>query len=105
MSVGGALRRNPFPPLIPCHRVVASDLTIGGFFGEANPDKAKSKKNKVSGVSENEGKMVARKIVMLKREGVKFEGKKISQSCLWDGKKAAQTGEAANETTESIEVD
>ena len=24
---------NPLPPLIPCHRVIASDGTIGGFSG------------------------------------------------------------------------
>ena len=30
-AVGSALARNPFPILIPCHRVVRSDMTIGGF--------------------------------------------------------------------------
>ena len=33
-AVGGVMRRNPFSPLIPCHRVVRSDFTIGGFGGE-----------------------------------------------------------------------
>lgn len=33
-AVGQALRRNPFAPYVPCHRVVASDGTIGGFFGQ-----------------------------------------------------------------------
>lgn len=32
-AVGNALGRNPVPILIPCHRVVASDGTIGGFTG------------------------------------------------------------------------
>ena len=32
-AVGGALRENPFAPEVPCHRVVASDLSIGGFNG------------------------------------------------------------------------
>ena len=32
-AVGGALRENPFAPAVPCHRVVAADLTIGGFCG------------------------------------------------------------------------
>ena len=31
-AVGNALNRNPFPPLIPCHRVVASN-GLGGFAG------------------------------------------------------------------------
>ncbi|MBN1865427.1 MAG: methylated-DNA--[protein]-cysteine S-methyltransferase [Victivallales bacterium] len=32
-AVGKALANNPFPIMIPCHRVVASDGTIGGFNG------------------------------------------------------------------------
>jgi len=36
-AVGQALRRNPFPLLIPCHRVV-SDKNLGGFMGTNNPD-------------------------------------------------------------------
>ena len=32
-SVGGALRNNPFAPRIPCLRVVASNLFVGGFRG------------------------------------------------------------------------
>ena len=30
-AVGGALGRNPFMPLIPCHRVIRSDGSLGGF--------------------------------------------------------------------------
>ncbi len=32
-AVGTALGRNPFPLLIPCHRVVRSDGSLGGFGG------------------------------------------------------------------------
>lgn len=32
-AVGGALRLNPFAPIVPCHRVVKSDFSIGGFHG------------------------------------------------------------------------
>ena len=32
-SVGTALARNPFPVVIPCHRAVRSDGTLGGFQG------------------------------------------------------------------------
>lgn len=35
-AVGQALKKNPFPILIPCHRVV-SDKSIGGFMGTDNP--------------------------------------------------------------------
>jgi len=35
-AVGRVMATNPFPPLVPCHRVVRSDLTLGGFgFGIA----------------------------------------------------------------------
>jgi methylated-DNA-[protein]-cysteine S-methyltransferase len=32
-AVGQALRNNPFAPTVPCHRVIASDLRLGGFQG------------------------------------------------------------------------
>ena len=32
-AVGGALARNPFPIIVPCHRVVASNGNLGGFRG------------------------------------------------------------------------
>jgi methylated-DNA-[protein]-cysteine S-methyltransferase len=35
-AVGQALKKNPFPILVPCHRVV-SDKSIGGFMGTNNP--------------------------------------------------------------------
>lgn len=31
--VGSALAKNPFPILVPCHRVIRSDGTLGGFGG------------------------------------------------------------------------
>jgi len=32
-AVGGALARNPFPIIVPCHRIVASSGSLGGFGG------------------------------------------------------------------------
>ena len=32
-AVGNALRRNPFAPSVPCHRVVRSDGSLGGYRG------------------------------------------------------------------------
>jgi len=32
-AVGNVMARNPFPPIVPCHRVVGSDLTLGGYGG------------------------------------------------------------------------
>jgi methylated-DNA-[protein]-cysteine S-methyltransferase len=54
-AVGQALRRNPFAPEVPCHRVIASDLTIGGFCGE------------------RQGPEIKRKLTLLAAEGVPFD--------------------------------
>jgi methylated-DNA-[protein]-cysteine S-methyltransferase len=32
-AVGNALARNPFPLIIPCHRAIRSDRSLGGFQG------------------------------------------------------------------------
>ena len=32
-AVGHVMATNPFAPIVPCHRVVASDLTLGGYGG------------------------------------------------------------------------
>ncbi len=32
-AVGTAMARNPYPPIIPCHRVVAADGGLGGYGG------------------------------------------------------------------------
>ncbi|MCE5215313.1 MAG: methylated-DNA--[protein]-cysteine S-methyltransferase [Methanobacterium sp.] len=53
-AVGTALRKNPFPLIIPCHRVVRSDLTIGKYAGGSEMKKE-----------------------LLKREGVTIKGDKV----------------------------
>ncbi|KAM6489343.1 6-O-methylguanine DNA methyltransferase, DNA binding domain containing protein [Amanita muscaria] len=58
-SVGNALRNNPFMPFIPCHRVIASDLTLGGYFGEW-------------GKTHKTGTKYHQKLDILAQEGVKF---------------------------------
>lgn len=42
-AVGQALRRNPFAPEVPCHRVIAADLTPGGFGGRRGGAAARRK--------------------------------------------------------------
>ena len=32
-AVGNALNKNPYAPFVPCHRVIASDGTLGGYRG------------------------------------------------------------------------
>jgi len=41
-AVGGAMGRNPVPILIPCHRVIASDGTLGGYGGSTYADRRAS---------------------------------------------------------------
>lgn len=59
-AVGQALKVNPFAPEVPCHRVIRSDLTIGGFSGRL------------------EGPEIERKKALLLKEGVKFNGDRLA---------------------------
>ncbi|KAI9019300.1 6-O-methylguanine DNA methyltransferase, partial [Phycomyces nitens] len=57
-AVGQALRVNPFMPLpVPCHRVITSGLTIGGFSGATG-----------------DSQLVCNKRSKLTREGCLFDG-------------------------------
>ena len=56
-AVGQALRRNPYAPKVPCHRVIHSDGRIGGYNGVRDSEK---------------------KIRMLKDEGIKILDGKLS---------------------------
>jgi len=58
-AVGQAMRHNPYAPIVPCHRVVASDGTMGGFGGQTH------------------GPNIRSKIRMLEKEGVRVIGGKI----------------------------
>lgn len=75
LAVGGALRSNPFAPYVPCHRVIASTLFVGGFQGDW---KAVGAGDKVEGVKQN------KKLTLLKSEGVEFD----SKGCLIGGDSA-----------------
>ncbi|MBU4460091.1 MAG: MGMT family protein [Verrucomicrobia bacterium] len=59
-AVGQALRRNPFAPKVPCHRVIASDLTPGGFNGARG------------------GTEIIRKLRLLASEGVEFHAGRLA---------------------------
>lgn len=61
-AVGQALRRNPFAPEVPCHRVIASNLGLGGFGGHTR------------------GAEIARKQELLAGEGVVFEEGRLADS-------------------------
>jgi methylated-DNA-[protein]-cysteine S-methyltransferase len=66
-AVGQALKRNPHAPAVPCHRVIKTNLTLGGYAG------------KVKGVR------VERKRRLLEEEGVEFddEGRLKDESRIW----------------------
>lgn len=51
-AIGQALKRNPFTPDVPCHRVISSNGSIGGFHGR------------------RDGEMIDKKLKLLKSEGV-----------------------------------
>lgn len=53
-AVGNALNKNPYAPVVPCHRVVNSNGKIGGF---------------ASGIN--------KKIRLLQKEGVQIKNRKI----------------------------
>ena len=53
-AVGNAMNKNPHAPKVPCHRVISSDGSIGGF--------ASGSKNKIK---------------MLKSEGIEIKNNKI----------------------------
>lgn len=54
-AIGQALKRNPFAPDVPCHRVITSQGSIGGFHGQ------------------RDGEMIKKKQLLLQSEGVEIE--------------------------------
>lgn len=54
-AVGQALRCNPYAPVVPCHRVVSADGSLGGFMGQ------------------RDGEQLQRKRALLSSEGITFD--------------------------------
>eukprot|EP00887_Chlorella_sp_A99_P006591 scaffold3.g6591.t1 len=67
-AVGQAMRNNPYAPVVPCHRVIAATLQLGGFKGEWG-----------AGCAE-----VQNKRALLRQEGVEFDdaGRLATQGCV-----------------------
>lgn len=59
-AVGNAMAANPYVLIVPCHRVVRSTLEVGNY-----------------------GRGPELKRELLKREGVSFTGRKISETSVW----------------------
>jgi methylated-DNA-[protein]-cysteine S-methyltransferase len=66
-AVGQALKRNPFAPEVPCHRVICTDGTLGGYAGK------------------RKGVRVDRKRRLLAEEGVAFDDEDhlVDEGRLW----------------------
>lgn len=66
-AIGQALRRNPYAPEVPCHRVITSNHTLGGYSGQTS------------------GPVFEKKILLLKKEGVLFDekGRLIDPGKMW----------------------
>lgn len=60
-AVGQALKRNPYAPKVPCHRVIKSDRTLGGYDGIMNNKK---------------------KVQMLKSERVIIKDYRVDEKCI-----------------------
>ena len=58
-AIGQFMRANPYTPKVPCHRVVASDGTVGGFRGKTT------------------GAQIKKKIAMLRKEGVMIKNNTV----------------------------
>lgn len=58
-AIGQALKHNPYAPIVPCHRVINSNGSIGGFYGHTK------------------GKHLQQKITLLQQEGITIKNKKI----------------------------
>ena len=43
-AVGQALKRNPFAPDVPCHRVIAADGSLGGYNGKRDGEELERKR-------------------------------------------------------------
>lgn len=58
-AIGQCLKKNPYAPIVPCHRIVSNSGFIGGFKGKTS------------------GKEIQEKIKLLEKEGIKVKDNKI----------------------------
>ena len=62
-AVGNAMNKNPFAPVVPCHRVVKSNGELGGFADDIN---LKIKRLREEGVEVSNNKIVNFQSVLVK---------------------------------------
>jgi methylated-DNA-[protein]-cysteine S-methyltransferase len=61
-AVGGALGRNPISMIIPCHRIIAGDGTLGGYGGDGWIDRERQRSRK-------EALLLREGVTVLRRDG------------------------------------
>ena len=66
-AVGTAVATNPFPLIVPCHRVVPVSLRVGNYG--------------MGGREPSTGGYMKRRLLEL--EGVRFEDEKVSKQSIW----------------------
>lgn len=69
-AVGNGMRNNPFAPEVPCHRVLASDGTLGGYGGDWGREGKYTPKQEA-------------KVKLLGEEGVKFDSTGKVKGLVW----------------------
>lgn len=52
-AVGNIMRKNPYPLIIPCHRVINKNRNIGGFMGSNNDESSLNLKRKLIKLEKN----------------------------------------------------
>ncbi|MEM6821072.1 MAG: MGMT family protein [Verrucomicrobiota bacterium] len=65
-AIGQALKKNPFAPEVPCHRVIRSDGSIGGYAGKTEGEKIRKKRK----LLESEGVIFDKKGVLARSESI-----------------------------------
>jgi methylated-DNA-[protein]-cysteine S-methyltransferase len=71
-AVGTAMNKNPYAPIVPCHRVINSNGELGGFAERFRGGEVRDKQagSRVSGLKN--------KIKLLKSEGIEIKNNKIN---------------------------
>ncbi len=59
-AIGRIMNKNPYPVIVPCHRVIMSDGKIGGY---AWGEKVKTKMLSQEGIKISNGKILDQKII------------------------------------------
>ncbi len=87
-AVGSSLRRNPLAPAVPCHRVVSSSRTLGGFYGSTDP----------------QGELLNKKLSMLVEEGVKIENNNTNDNTGSSGRRSKKNNQEGNNNLSNVKV-